>query len=88
MKFAIPMAGGKLTLHFGHCQDFAIINVEDNQITGKDGFGHSYFRNAPTVSSDLIIMLRDDADPGSPERPLEYIGAKFWRVPPGYPTFD
>ena len=71
--------------------NLAIVNfvpTSDNQITGKDGFGHSYFRNAPTVSSDLIIMLRDDADPGSPERPLEYIGAKFWRVPPGYPTFD
>lgn len=35
MKFAIPMAGGKLTLHFGHCQDFAIIEVKDNQIISK-----------------------------------------------------
>ena len=35
MKFAIPMAGGKLTLHFGHCQEFAIIDVEDNQIINK-----------------------------------------------------
>ena len=69
----------------------AVINFfpsSDNKITGKDGFGHSYCRNAPTVSSDLIIMLRDDADPGSPEPPLEYIGAKFWKVPPGYPNPD
>ena len=22
MKFAIPLAGGKLTAHFGHCQEF------------------------------------------------------------------
>ena len=36
MKFAIPMAGGKLTLHFGHCQEFAIINVKDNQIVSKE----------------------------------------------------
>lgn len=36
MKFAIPMAGGKLTLHFGHCQEFAIIDVEDKKIVGKE----------------------------------------------------
>jgi len=71
--------------------NLAVINffpTSDNPITGKDGFGHSYFRNAPTVSSDLIILLREDADPGSPERPLESLGAKFWRVPAGYPNFD
>ena|SRR6056297_300217 len=32
MKIAIPTAGGKLTLHFGHCQEFAIVEVSDNQI--------------------------------------------------------
>ncbi|MEA3280201.1 MAG: NifB/NifX family molybdenum-iron cluster-binding protein [Thermodesulfobacteriota bacterium] len=36
MKFAIPLAGGKLTAHFGHCQDFAIIEVENNQIKNKE----------------------------------------------------
>jgi len=36
MKFAIPMAGGRLTLHFGHCQEFAIIEVKDNQIVSKE----------------------------------------------------
>jgi hypothetical protein len=41
--------------------------------------------DAPTVSSDLILMLRDDLDPGPPGRPLEPLGFKFWRVPPGYP---
>lgn len=35
MKFAIPMAEGKLTAHFGHCQEFAIIDVEDNEIKEK-----------------------------------------------------
>ena len=51
-----------------------------------DTWGHSYFRDAPTVSSDIVLMLRDDLDPGSPGRPLEQIGRKFWRVPPGYPA--
>jgi len=50
-----------------------------------DSYGHSYFRNAPTVSSDLVLMLRDDLDPGMPGRPLEHIGLQFWRIPPGYP---
>jgi predicted Fe-Mo cluster-binding NifX family protein len=35
MKFAIPMANGKLTAHFGHCQEFAIIDVEENEIRNK-----------------------------------------------------
>ena len=29
MKIAIPLAQGKLTLHFGHCEQFAIIDVND-----------------------------------------------------------
>jgi predicted Fe-Mo cluster-binding NifX family protein len=36
MKFAIPLAEGKLTAHFGHCQEFAIVSVEDNQIKNKE----------------------------------------------------
>ena len=36
MKFAIPLAEGKLTAHFGHCQDFALLEVEDNQIKSKE----------------------------------------------------
>jgi len=27
MKIAIPLAGGKLSAHFGHCEEFAIIIV-------------------------------------------------------------
>ncbi|MGD9058426.1 MAG: NifB/NifX family molybdenum-iron cluster-binding protein [Desulfobacterales bacterium] len=35
MKFAIPLANGKLTAHFGHCQEFALIEVTDNEIANK-----------------------------------------------------
>jgi len=69
--------------------NFAYVNfwsATDNSNSDADSFGHSYFRNAPTVSSDLILMLRDDLDPGPPGRPLEPLGFKFWRVPPGYPA--
>jgi esterase/lipase superfamily enzyme len=62
----------------------AIINFEGGSYQG-DRYGHSYFRDAPTVSSDVVLMLRDDLDPGPPGRPLESLGHKFWRVPPGYP---
>ena len=51
----------------------------------RDRYGHSYFRNAPTVASDVVLTLRDDFDPGTPGRPLEPIGPHFWAVPPGYP---
>ena len=36
MKFAIPLAEGKLTAHFGHCQEFALVKVEANQIKSKE----------------------------------------------------
>ncbi len=31
-KIAIPMAGGRLSLHFGHCEQFAIIEIQNNEI--------------------------------------------------------
>jgi len=32
MKFAIPIADGKLTAHFGHCKEFAMVEVKDQKI--------------------------------------------------------
>lgn len=68
--------------------NFAIVNFSgatDAERSEDDRYGHSYFRDAPTVSSDLVLMLRDELDPGAPGRPLEYLGLRFWRIPPGYP---
>lgn len=36
MKFAIPITDGKLTEHFGHCREFAIIDVNDKNILKKE----------------------------------------------------
>lgn len=36
MRFAIPLAEGKLTAHFGHCQEFALLDVENDEITNKE----------------------------------------------------
>ena len=30
MRIAIPLAQGKLSLHFGHCEKFAVIDTDDN----------------------------------------------------------
>ncbi len=36
MKIAIPLAEGRLAQHFGHCGVFAIIEVVDNKIKGRE----------------------------------------------------
>jgi len=33
--FAVPVAGGKLSAHFGHCEQFALIETENGEIKGK-----------------------------------------------------
>ncbi|MEW6515513.1 MAG: NifB/NifX family molybdenum-iron cluster-binding protein [candidate division FCPU426 bacterium] len=37
MKIAIPMAQGTLSRHFGHCEEFALVEVDEAQkkITGQ-----------------------------------------------------
>ncbi|MCK4640937.1 MAG: NifB/NifX family molybdenum-iron cluster-binding protein [Candidatus Marinimicrobia bacterium] len=32
MKIAIPLTGGKLSAHFGHCEEFGIYEVDDEKI--------------------------------------------------------
>ena len=38
MRIAIPVAAGKLAMHFGHCEEFALIDVdmEEKKITSKE----------------------------------------------------
>lgn len=36
MKFAVPLAEGKLALHFGHCKEFAVMTVENGEITATE----------------------------------------------------
>ena len=37
MRFAIPISGGVISTHFGHCEQFALIDVDEatKTITGK-----------------------------------------------------
>lgn len=34
-KVAIPLEGGRLCSHFGHCEQFAILEVENNSIISE-----------------------------------------------------
>lgn len=38
MKIAIPTAEGKLCMHFGHCEKFVIVDIDEQskRITGKE----------------------------------------------------
>jgi len=38
MKYAVPLSGGMLSAHFGHCEQFALIDVDesDKQIAHKE----------------------------------------------------
>jgi Mrp family chromosome partitioning ATPase/predicted Fe-Mo cluster-binding NifX family protein len=37
-RIAVPLAEGKLAMHFGHCQEFALVDVDEEKraITGKE----------------------------------------------------
>jgi Mrp family chromosome partitioning ATPase/predicted Fe-Mo cluster-binding NifX family protein len=47
IKFAVPTAGGKLCAHFGHCDQFALIETEDGKI--KDQSMHTPPPHEPGV---------------------------------------
>ena len=52
-----------------------------------DSTGHGYFHSSPEASSDLIMTLRYGLRAGEEDgRPLEHLGAMFWRIEPGYPN--
>ena len=51
-----------------------------------DATGHGYFLASPATSSDLILTLRYDKDPGKETgRPLNNVAPLFWELEPGYP---
>ena len=38
MRYAVPVSEGKIAMHFGHCEQFALVDVDDssNEIVGKE----------------------------------------------------
>ena len=62
-------------------------NVSFVDREGTRGFiGHAYFHSDPATSSDVILTLRDDYEPGADNgRPLRATGPSFWLIPDDYP---
>ena len=61
----------------------------DARIKRADWSGHSYFYQSPAVSSDIILILRDDLDPGKENgRPLRKGPPHYWIIDDNYPQFD
>jgi esterase/lipase superfamily enzyme len=56
----------------------------------KTGFlGHAYFLDDPAVTSDLLLLLRDQRRPGVQNgRPLVEHDSGMWIIPEGYPFQD
>ena len=50
MRIAIPMAGGQLSPHFGHCEEFALIEVDHE---AKSILSHSSVAAPPHVPGML-----------------------------------
>ena len=49
-------------------------------------FGHGYFHASPSVSSDLVLLLREGRLPGAEHgRPLDIGTHGFWEIRSGYP---
>lgn len=61
--------------------------VIDAQVANAGAFGHDYFHSNPAVSSDLILLLRYQKEPG-PEngRPLIVKENGFWSIDDKYPN--
>ena len=49
---------------------------------GGSLLGHDYFLSDPTVSADLVALIRYGLKPGEPGRPLVEIRRPFWRITP------
>ena len=61
MRIAIPLAGGKLAMHFGHCEQFALFDVDsDNkEIINKDLGNYSGIQNSGVrIQNTLRIRLQ------------------------------
>lgn len=61
------------------------LELIDARTHRMDLFGHSYFYQSPAVSSDVILILRHHAAPGSPQRPLDLVGPNQWAIHDYYP---
>ncbi|MEP5632061.1 MAG: alpha/beta hydrolase [Tateyamaria sp.] len=66
---------------FSEVKTVSFVNVE-----GVKGLtGHSYYRTNRNALSDIATIIRENAPPGSPSRPLVRVEGNFWNMPKEYP---
>jgi hypothetical protein len=63
------------------------IQFIDARVAGSWFDSHFYFYGHPAVSSDLILLLRDNRRPGAENgRPLAKESGGLWRITQDYPA--
>jgi ATP-binding protein involved in chromosome partitioning len=50
MRIAVPLAQGRLAMHFGHCEQFVLIDVDEEH----KGIGHKEIVTAPDHQPGLL----------------------------------
>jgi esterase/lipase superfamily enzyme len=61
-------------------------DVVEVEVEKKGAHGHTYWIDNPSVFSDVILILRDDRDPGRANgRPLIRADSGMWIIRDGYP---
>jgi len=67
-----------------HIRQTQIVDAKVN----AGAWGHYYFYLSPAVSSDLILVLRDNLDPGAANgRPLTELTDDYWQLNKDYPNY-
>lgn len=73
----------------GHMETVPSFDLIDARIKRTDWSGHSYFYQSPAVSSDVLLILRDDLDPGAENGcPLRQGPPHYWIIDEHYPVFE
>lgn len=75
----------KMKGRLANIQGLAVVDAR----VKTDFLGHGYFQSNPAVSSDLVLILRYDRDPGAEHgRPLKRIVDNYWEIEDTYPVFE
>lgn len=57
MKIALPVVNGRLNMHFGHCQSFALVTIDQNK-----SVTHTEFVDAPPHEPGLLPKWLKERD--------------------------
>ena len=88
MKIAIPLANGKLTAHFGHCQEFAFVEVDGDHIKKQETLVPP--PHEPGVLPNWLHQLGTDVviAGGMGKRAVGLLGDKGIKVVTGAPELE